>query len=147
MSMIQSDGRPRVVLFEGKSSLDVAYDAMFLAKGEILYMGVIALSQQVFTRTFQKLNYAKFSKEFRTRELIDESPESKKYIAESAGPHRAIRFIPRQFLPFETDLCVYANTDLLTSLKGEYFSIKIESAEIAHAFRSLFEAMWLISRE
>lgn len=147
-AMMQSaDQRPRVMIYEGKAALDKAYDDMFLAKGEILYLGDIALSQQVFDRTFQKLNYAKFTSDFYTRELVDESPESKKYVERSRGQYRRIKFIPKEFLPFQTDMCIYGDTVLTTSIKKEYFTVKIESPEIAHAYRSLFEAMWRISAE
>lgn len=56
-------------------------------------------------------------------------------------------FGPKEFLPFQMDIGIFGNTVLITSVKKEYFTVKIESEEIAHGYRALFEAMWRISKE
>src|SRR3989344_8758839 len=138
-SMMTSGGvRPRVVVYEGKESLNHAYDDLFITKGENLYIGHIPLSQEVFARSFQKLHYMNFSPEFSSREIVDGSTESRNYADHARGDYRKIRFLPKDLLPFQTDLCVFGDTVLVTSIRDEYFSIKIESTHIAQAFRSLF---------
>jgi sugar-specific transcriptional regulator TrmB len=52
-------GRPRVMIYEGKEELDRAYDEAFIAKGEIVWMGSLKLSQEAFPRTFRKIEYVK----------------------------------------------------------------------------------------
>ena len=142
-SMLQkASGRPRIMIYEGKDELDRADDEIFVVKGEILFMGTLKLSKETFPRTFRKFEYANLSKDFNSRELVDESEESKQYAKEVSKPFREVRFIPKELLPFEVDICVFGNRTLITSVKKEYFTVAIESEEITRAFRTIFEVMW-----
>ena len=143
----KEEGRPRVMIYEGKDELDRAYDESFVAKGEGLYMGTLQLSQEVFPRTFRKYEYAPLSPEFRVREIQDESEDSRKYAEKVRGPYRIVRFMPKEMLPFEADIGVFGNRVLITSVKKEYFTVAIESQEIARAFRTIFEVVWQTAKE
>lgn len=143
----REEGRPRVMMYEGKEQLDRAYDESFLAKGEILYMGTLGLSMEAFPRTFKKTEYVALSPEFQIRELVDESEESRRYVEKIRGPYHGVRFIPKELLPFEVDIGVFGNRTLISSVRKEYFTISIVSDEIAQAFRTIFEVMWLASKE
>jgi|SRR3989344_2467403 len=141
----QKEGKPRVMIYEGKDQLDRAYDDAFVATGESLFISTIGLSKEVFPRSFQKITLKTFSPDYRWRELMDESEEAKKYAQTAQGPYREIRFIPKKLLPFDTDIGIFGNNVVITSAKGEYFTIRIESKEISHAFRVMFELMWQAS--
>lgn len=143
----KEDGRPRVKIYEGRTELDRAYDESFLVKGEILYMSTLKLSMEVFARTFKKVEYMTPSPEFRIRELVDESEESRKYAEQVRGPYHGVRFIPKELLPFEVDIGIFENHTLITSLKKEYFTVAIESEEVERAFRTIFEVMWQAAKE
>lgn len=143
----REENRPRVMIYEGKDELDRAYDESFITKGEIVWMGTLKLSREVFYRTFRKVGYVKLSPEFRIRELVDESEESREYAEQVRGQYHLIRFIPKEFLPFEIDIGIFGSRTLITSVKKEYFTISIESAEIARAFRTIFEVMWQRAKE
>ena len=140
-------GKPRIVIYEGKDKLDKAYDEFFIVKGEAVIIGSAEYAAKVFPRTLQKSLYASFNKEFSTREIIEKNDEGKKYAERHGGPYREIRLMPSQFKPFEADIAVFGNRTLITSVKNSFFTISIESKELAHAFRSLFEGMWLLSKE
>lgn len=145
-AMLQNkDDRPRVIVYEGRSKLDKAYDEAFLIEGEVVAFSNTALVQELFARTLQKVNYAT-SQKFRTREVLDDSEASRMYAKRWAGPYRHIRIMPKGPVLFETDIAAFGNTTLITSAKKEFFTVKIESKEIANAFRVLFEAMWQISK-
>lgn len=147
-SLFQKDsGKPRVMMYEGKGELDRAYDESFIAKGEVLYMSTLKLSQEVFRRTFRKMDIIPLSENYRMRELVDDSPEAREYISKVSNQYRQVRIIPRAFLPFEIDIGIFGNRVLITSVKKEFFTVSIESPEIAQAFRQLFEAMWKLSSE
>lgn len=143
----REQGKPRIMIYEGKEELDRAYDESFITKGEIVWMGTLKLSQEAFPRTFRKIGYVKMSSGFRIRELVDESEESKKYAEQVRGQYHLVRFIPRELLPFEVDIGIFGDRALITSVKKEYFTISIESAEIARAFRTIFEVMWQTAKE
>ncbi|HEY4487102.1 MAG TPA: helix-turn-helix domain-containing protein [Candidatus Paceibacterota bacterium] len=138
----KKEGKPRVVMYEGKDRLDQAIDEAFVVKGETLFISTLSLSQEVFPRTFRKADYVSFSPEFYARELVDESESSREYAKRVGGPYREIRFIPKEHLPFEMDIGIFGNRTLITSVKKEFFTISIESAEITHAFRTIFNVMW-----
>ena len=138
--------RPRIKIFEGKDELDRAYDEWFLIKGEALFMSANKLSMEAFPRTYEKQQFMARSEEFRIRELIDESQESHDYANKLRGDYHIFRFIPKKFLPFEADIGIFGNHTLITSVKKEYFTIDIESKEIARAFRTIFEMMWLSAK-
>lgn len=141
----KDDEKPRVAVYEGKEQLDIAYDESFAVKGEILYMSTLKLSQEVFQKTFRKMDLITLSENYRMRELVDESEEGRKYMEKVKGPFRDVRMIPKAFLPFEVDIGIFGNKVLITSLKKEYFTVSLQSAEINRAFRSMFEAMWRLS--
>ena len=144
--MQSADNRPRIMTFEGKSALDRAYDESFVTKGEVLFMSNTALVQDVFARSLSKWDYATLSPTFSLREIIDDSELSHDYAKRVQGPFRQIRIMPRHFSPFETEVGVFGNNTLITSGTMEFFTVKIESEKIAHAFRALFEAMWQVSK-
>ena len=139
--------RPRIKIFEGKDELDRAYDELFIVKGEALFMGTSKLSMEAFPRSYEKLQLISSSSEFRIRELVDESGESLEYANKIKGQYHEVRFIPKKLLPFETDIGIFGNHTLITSVKKEYFTIDIESKEIAKAFRTIFEMMWMSAKE
>lgn len=139
--------RPQIRIFEGKDELDRAYDELFIVKGETLFMGTNELSMQTFPRSYEKLELMSRSPEFTIKEIIDESEQGLEYANKVRGPYHEVRFIPKKLLPFETDIGIFGNHTLITSVKKEYFTIDIESKEIARAFRTIFEMIWLSAKE
>ncbi len=139
--------RPQIRIFEGREELDRAYDDLFLIKGDVLFMSTNKLSMEAFPRSYQKQDFTPRSPEFRIRELVDESKEGLEYANKVRGDYHSFRFIPKKFLPFEVDIGIFGNHTLITSVKKEYFTIDIESKEIAKAFRTIFEMTWLSAKE
>ena len=138
--------RPTIRIFEGKDELDRAYDDLFIVKGEALFMGTNKLSMEAFPRSYQKQDLTTRSSEFIIRELVDESKEGLEYADKVRRPYHEIRFIPKKLLPFEADIGIFGNHTLITSVKKEYFTIDIESKEIARAFRTIFGMMWVSAK-
>lgn len=134
--------RPQIKIFEGKDELDRAYDDLFIIKGEVLFIGTNKLSVAAFPRTYKRAEFMSTSPEFKIREFVDESKESVEYASKVRGKYHEVRFIPKNLLPFEVDVGIFGNHTLITSVKKRYFTIDIESKEIARAFRSIFAMMW-----
>lgn len=143
----KSGDKPKVKIYEGEKELDRAYDESFIVKGEVLYMSTLELSQAVFKRTFKKMDLVPLSADFRMRELVDDSELGRKYSERIKNEYRQIKFIPKEFLPFEIDIGIFGNIVLISSLQKEYFTISIQSPEINCAFRMLFETMWRQAKE
>lgn len=142
----KGQNKPRVLIFDGSAVLDRAYDDAFSTRGEILFMSSLGLSQKVFPRTFRKLDQSRFSSSFRVRELVDDGKDGRAYASRVSSSFRTVRLIPRKLLPFEADIGIFGNTVLISSVQKEYFTIGIESEEIARTFRTLYGLMWNVSR-
>lgn len=138
----RKDDKPKIKIFEGKGNLDLAYDESFVLKGEVLYMSTIKYSEEIFPRTIRKLQLMKGRGDFTTRELVDYSADGRRYQQQAQSTNRQIRFMPKIFAPFEIDIGIFGQTVLITSVKKEFFTVSLQSSEIAQAFRMLFEAMW-----
>lgn len=138
----KEQGKPRVSVYATQDESDRASDEIFVAKGEVLYMGTLQLSQQAFPKTFRKAELAQLSPEFTIRELIDDTIQNREYANKISGPYREVRFLPQNLMPFEVDISIFGNRTLITSVKKEHFTVGIESDEINHAFRGIFEVMW-----
>lgn len=148
-SLLQKgNGKPRVVIYEGKERLDQAYDESFVSRGEVLYMSSLELAMDVFPRTFKKINeYVELSPDFRLRELLDESEKSRAYAKQNRRTYHDIRFIPKELSNFKVDLGIFGNRVLVSSVEKDYFTVSIESEDVAHAFRVIFEMMWRAAQE
>lgn len=147
-SLLQKgSGKPRVVIYEGKEKLDRAYDESFLIKGEVLYISTLKLAEAAFPRTFRKFFFKGVSPEFRVRQIMDDSDEMRAFAARYDGPYQKTRYIPREFLPFTIDVGIFGNKALISSTAKEYFTVSIESEDVANSFRTIFELMWRGAQE
>jgi len=145
---LKKEGKPAVIMYEGKDQLDHAYDESFYTESEVLYMGTLKYSRELFPKTFKKSEKVDLYPDYRAaRQLLDESPLSREFAKKYNNPFLRTRYIQKEFLPFEVDIGIFGDKTLITSVKKEYFTLSIESPEIANAFRSLFEAMWKLAKE
>lgn len=144
---LKSSGRPRVMIYQGKEALDRVYDELFVVRGEVFFIDTHSLSLDVFPRTFKKLDYVTLSSEFKIRELIAESEDGRRFAQKVRGPFYGVRFLPPALSPFETDIGIFGTRVLITSVKKEFFTVGIESEEIANAFRKIFEVLWNTANE
>ena len=134
--------KPRFSFYEGRELLDKAYDDWFISKGEGLFIGTLEIPAEIFPRTFQKYQHMIFSKDFCLRELLADTEEGRKHAERSRSEFHDLRFIPKEHIPFEVDIGIHGKRVLITSVKKEFFTVRIESPEISHAFRVMFEMMW-----
>src|SRR3989344_6696042 len=147
-SLFQKEaGRPRVMIYGEKETLDRAFDELFVVKGEVLFIDTHRLSFAAFPTTFKKFDYVKLSPEFRVREIIAESKDGRAFAKKMAGPYYQTRFLPEMWLPFEVDIGIFGNHVLITSVKKELFTVRIESDEISRAFRTIFDITWQTAKE
>lgn len=145
--MRQGKGKPRVMIYEGRGALDRAYDEVFVIKGEMLYLGNLKLFEEAFPRTMRKFQYVTYSPEFSVRGILYETDESRAYVENHDDEYQHTRFVPKEFAPFNMDVGIFGNRTLISSISGDYFTVGIESEEIADAFRTIFEMMWQSAKE
>lgn len=87
-------------------------------------------------------NMMKVSKN-RIREIGNDDVETRRYYRAShrLNPNHDIRLI-RDGGTFRSDNMLYGNTLVIFSVADKIFAITIESASIAHTFRTLFNMAW-----
>ncbi len=144
---VKGKNKPRVLIFEGKEGADKAYDDWFITKGEALFLSSAELAQEVFEKTYRRVDFKTLSDEFYFRELILDTPEGREYGEKVRGQYRKVRFLPPEFSPFETDIGIYGNRVIITSIKQDYFAVVMESVSTADSFRKIYEALWRMSIE
>jgi sugar-specific transcriptional regulator TrmB len=145
------EGKPRVMIYEGREDIDRAYDDAFISKGENLYISTVNLAIDLFPRSYKKFLNKLPTADTKFREIVDDSEDGHDYAKKVSKTHgvryRDIRFIPKEFLPFEADIGIFGNNVVITSLKKDYFTVRIESIEVSNAFRVVFEMMWRAANE
>lgn len=139
--------KPRVIIYEGREALDRAYDDVFIIRGDMLYIGNLKFFEEAFPRTMKKFHYIRYSPEFTVRGILYETDEAKEYVKKYDNDFQHTRFISKEFAPFPMDVGIFGNRTLISSIKKDYFTVSIESDEIANAFRTIFEMMWLSAKE
>jgi len=139
--------KPRVIIYEGREALDRSYDDVFIIKGEMLYMGNLELFIDAFPRTMKKFQYVRYSPEFTVRGILYETDEAREYVRQNDNDFQRTRFIPKEFVPFQMDIGIFGNRTLISSIKKDYFTVSIESNEVANAFCTVFEMMWQSAKE
>ena len=60
---------------------------------------------------------------------------------------RESRFIPREKMPFSSDITVFGDSVSIISFEGVVSGVIIEHPEIAKSFRQFFEFMWGLSSQ
>lgn len=133
--------KPRIIIYEGREALDRAYDDVFVIRGNMLYVGNLELFIEAFPRTMKKFQYVKNSPEFTVRGILYETGEAREYVKQNDNDYQHTRFISKEFVPFQMDVGIFGNRTLISSIKKDYFTVSIESDEIASAFRTVFEMM------
>jgi len=139
--------KPRVIIYEGREALDRAYDDVFVIKGDMFYIGNLKLFEEAFPRTMKKFHYVQYSPEFTVRGILYETDEAREYAREHDNDYQHTRFIPKEFTPFLMDIGIFGNRTLISSIKKDYFTVSIESDEVANAFHTVFEMMWISAVE
>src|SRR3989344_1804096 len=59
--------------------------------------------------------------------------EGREALDRSYDDFQRTRFIPKEFVPFQMDIGIFGNRTLISSIKKDYFTVSIESNEVANA--------------
>ena len=138
----KEEAGPRIMIYEGIKEIDHAIDEWFAVGGEAVFISTLKLSIAVFPETFRKLELTSLSENFRVREIIDDTEESRKYYEKVSGEFRKVRFLSQKLMPFEVYVAMFGDKVMITSVKKDYFAVAIESEEISRAFRKIYEVLW-----
>lgn len=132
-------GAPRVTTLTGKRGMRQLYlDALRAEISGIFNPQTMydAFGDNIVTSLFGK------GARLRGRDLLVRGPASDRYVAEvEQHDDYVIRFLPKN-VTFDTDTMVFGDTVALFVYDDQHTIIRIQSANIADAFRAWFEVLW-----
>lgn len=136
-------GKPSVRILEGERGLKQIYDEICLSSN-IRFWSNLSNFEIFFQEHFKKLSESISEKGIRTREIIANTPESKKSAkryASIAGKNYSARIAVKAGIL--NDNAIYSDVIALFRIH-EYnlYVIRIEDAIIANAMKTLFDMAW-----
>jgi len=139
--------RPSVRFFEGKKGIKTMQDILLKSGVSEIY-GVSSLDS--LFKAFPK------HREDYSPERVQKGIRSRLIYSYAGGPVlkdsdermlRESRFIPREKMPFSSDITVFGDSVSIISFEGVVSGVIIEHPEIAKSFRQFFEFMWGLSSQ
>lgn len=141
-----SDTKPVVRYFEGKEGL-VRMQDILLKSGVKQVLGMSSLDDlgKVFPQHGDSYVPQRVKKKIHSR-FIYTSSQGPILKAGDKKVLRESRFIPKEKMPFTSDLTIFGNSVAIAALKNKPTGIIIEHPEVAESFRSLFEFTWSLAK-
>lgn len=135
--------KPKIIIFEGEDAPDQAYEDIILKhKGELLFISSISEVYKRYPRTIKMFERKPKNKNFSAREILFDEPIAKTYAKKNQKQFHQIRFLSSANKPTGSDIGIFGNKILISSLQDEIFIISIEDKKIAQITKLLFEQIW-----
>lgn len=136
-------GKPSVTILEGEQGIKQIYDEIRKANS-IRFWSSIATFESTFGDYFDKIATSINKQQIVTREIIDDTPASKKAskrYAEIAGNTYSSRIATISGI--ENDNAIYGNVAALFRIQGaNCYVVRIEDPLIVNALKALFDMAW-----
>lgn len=139
----KSPGRPQVKLLTGETGLTEIYDEILTANS-IRFWSDLAALEQAFAYVFVQLNTAIMKQQITTREIIHDSPQSRraaKRARATASQHYQVRVATTGAI--HNDSIIYNDVLVFIRLQ-EYnlYAVRIEEPTIVESMKTLFDMAW-----
>ena len=136
-------GKPSITILEGEKGIKQIYDEIRKANS-IRFWARLSTFENVFSDYFEKIATSIKKEQITTREIIDNSPDSRrasKKYADMAGSSYFSRIATVQGI--ENDNAIYGNVAALIRIEGvNLYVIRIEDITIVNALKALFDMAW-----
>lgn len=133
--------RPRVYFYEGKEGLVRVYEETLTSKEEIRAFASDQANQESLPWYFPKYYKRRTEKGIKIRALFPDSLQSRRRHKLDKEELRESRILPKSKLDFTPEVNFFDNKIMIADWK-EKLGIIIESREIAHLFKQVFELAW-----
>lgn len=137
-----AEDKPIVRYFEGKTGLEKMQNEFLKCRAKEIY-AVSSVDDVIKIFPNENKTY--------TQHRLDKGIKAKLIYTSDRGPFlstddkdvlRESKFVPKEKLPFSTDITIYDNKVAIASLHGKLGGIIIEDQPIADSFRSFFLLTW-----
>lgn len=146
VSMLQTvaaktPSKPKIKVYEGESGLRSLYDASLLCKTFIRSF-LTADALETFDPEYVHSYFERRAKKgINIRGILNDSEASRGYKEKSKQLLREIHLVPKEKMDIVPEVYIYDDTISIFSIK-ERLGVSIESKDIAHAFKKLYDLAW-----
>jgi len=133
--------KPKVQFFEGLEGIKTAYEDTLTAQETIRAYASIENMHKVLPDYFPEYYQRRSQKNIKIRAIFPDTPEARERITHNTEEAREAMLVPKEKYAFTQEINLYDNKVVFMSLL-EKFALIIESAELAEAFKKVFEMSW-----
>ncbi len=133
--------RPHVAFYEGKEGVISMYEGTLKSTETLRSFGCYDVMGSVFSDYFKSHHERRLERQIRVRRIHPDTPAGIAKAKSDKAELRESRLVPHKDYYFTPEILVYDNFLLMISWK-ELLGIRIESEEIATAFKVIFELAW-----
>lgn len=130
--------RAQVRFYEGISGLKQVYEDTLTSTGPIVAYAAYDDMHATLGDYFPKYYERRAERGISIRGIVPESPASRERESNNKAEKRDIAILPKELFDITPDIEVYDNKVMIASWR-EKLGIIIESAEVAHAMKKVFE--------
>ena len=139
------NGKPGVQFYEGKDGVwEVLMDSITATEEILTYADLNAISKYIPDLNAE-YSVLREDKHIKTRGLVIDSPEARKFISSYTGDTTTTKLITstQKVVPFQTIMKIYDQKVSYITLTDDYLvGVIITDQYIANTHKYLFESMW-----
>jgi sugar-specific transcriptional regulator TrmB len=137
-SIHKAEDRPQIKFYEGIDGLKQVYEDTLTAKEPIVAYAAYEDMHATLGNYFPSYYQRRAEKGISIRGIVPRTSASLERVAHNKEEKRDIAVIPKELFDISPDIEIYDNKVTIASWR-EKLGIIIESAEIAHAMKKIFE--------
>ena len=133
--------RPRVYFYEGIQGLMRVYEETLSSEGEILAYACAQESALTIPSYFPRYYKRRTEKGIPIRAIFSDTPEDRRLHALDSEELRKSIILPQKMFKISPEINIFNNKIMIADWR-EKLGVIIESKEISHAMRQIFELSW-----
>lgn len=145
---MSADRKPQVRFYEGTQGFyDICERSLNKAKKEILFLSSYTdFIKDADHEKYEDLKYVpnRLKKGIKIRMLVFKNEWAIKHRANQKKELRELRYLPDNF-KFKSSIFIYGDEFSMISSQAPFLGVVIESKELAHTMKQIYEMLWAVS--
>lgn len=139
-------GKPQIRYFDGAEGIKSLYEDSLLSREHIRSFSSTESLESFDQHYLHQYYRRRATKRIPIQAIINDIPSAYIYKKEDPELAREIRIVPKEKMDIKPEIYMYENKVAIFSLK-EKFALLIESEDISHAFKKLYDLAWEHAKE
>lgn len=136
---------PTIQFFEGVEGVINLYETMLsTSQNHCAFLTVENLPPAIKPYLTQTYIQNKLKKGVKSRVLVSQSKRAKRYKELDQSGNRTSKLVPKEFLPFETEIIIGEKDLAIIDIKDRFLGVYIKSKAIRNTVQALFETLWTL---